>query len=50
MVVLVRDARYREKLTVNKPNVTLPGESRDGTVLTWDAASGTPRPDGGTHG
>lgn len=49
-VVFIRDGRYREKLTVDKPNVTFLGESRDGTVLTWDAANGKPRPDGGTYG
>ncbi|MEW5926140.1 MAG: pectinesterase family protein [Gemmatimonadota bacterium] len=49
-VVFIRDGRYREKLTVDKPNVTFLGESRDGTVLTFDAASSTPRPDGTPHG
>jgi len=49
-VVFIRAGRYYEKLTVNKPNVTFLGESRDGTVLTYDAASDTPRPTGGTHG
>ncbi|HEX2189560.1 MAG TPA: pectinesterase family protein, partial [Longimicrobiaceae bacterium] len=45
-VIHLRDGRYREKLSVTKPNVWLVGESRDGTVLTWDAAAGHPRPDG----
>ena len=40
-VIHVRDGRYREKLTVGKPLVTLLGQSRDGTVLTYDAAAGT---------
>ena len=48
--ILVRNGRYREKLTVRRPNVSLVGESRDGVVLTFDAASDTPSPDGGTYG
>src|SRR5215212_9911043 len=45
-VVYVRNGRYREKLSVGRPNVTLRGESRDGTVLTYDAAADTPKPGG----
>lgn len=48
--IFIRNGRYREKLTVDRPNVTLVGESRDGTVLTFDAASDTPAPGGGTYG
>jgi pectinesterase len=50
VVVFVRNGRYREKLTVDRPRVTLVGESRDGTVITYDAAAGTPTPLGGTYG
>jgi len=50
-VVFIRDGRYYEKLSVDKPNIAFVGESRDGTVLTYDAAAGHPRPDGqGTWG
>jgi polygalacturonase len=49
-VVFVRNGRYREKLTVDRPRVTLLGESRDGTVLTYDAAADTRTPTGGTYG
>ncbi len=49
-VIYVRDGRYREKLTVDRPHVTLLGQSRAGTVLTYDAASDTPVPGGGTLG
>jgi pectinesterase len=50
-VISVRDGRYYEKLSVDKPNIALVGQSRDGTVLTFDAAAGHPRPDGqGTWG
>jgi pectinesterase len=48
--ILIRNGRYHEKLTVDKPNVHFVGESRDKTVLTYDAASDTPAPGGGTYG
>lgn len=48
--VFVRDGRYREKLSVDRANVRLVGESREGTVLTYDAAAGHPSPGGGTWG
>jgi len=49
-VIYVRNGRYREKLSVDKANITLLGESRDGVVLTFDATADTPDPDGGTVG
>ena len=49
-IVFVRNGRYREKLTIDRPRVTLLGESRDGAVLTFDAASDTPTPTGGSYG
>ncbi len=49
-VIYIRNGRYREKLTVDKPNITLIGESRDGVTLTFDATADTPDPDGGTLG
>lgn len=45
-VVAIRDGRYHEKLVVTAPDVHLVGESLDGTVLTYDDASGTLGPDG----
>ncbi|MEO8621947.1 MAG: pectinesterase family protein [bacterium] len=48
--IFVKNGRYHEKLTVERPYITLRGESRDGTVLTYDAAAGTPSPGGGTYG
>ena len=48
--VFLRNGRYREKLTVDRANVSLVGESRDGTVLTYDAIADTPAPGGGTYG
>ena len=48
--IFIRNGRYREKLTIDRPNVALIGESRDGTVLTFDAAADTKAPGGGTYG
>lgn len=50
MLIYMRNGRYREKLTIDRPRVTLRGESRDGVVLTFDAVSDTPAPGGGTYG
>jgi polygalacturonase len=44
--VFIRNGRYHEKLTVDRPRVTLRGESRDSTILTFDAAAETPVPGG----
>ena len=49
-VVFIRNGRYREKLTIDRPRVTLRGESRDSTIITFDAAADTPAPGGGTYG
>ena len=49
-VILIRNGRYHEKLSVDKPNITLRGESRDGAVLTFDASADTPQPGGGKYG
>ena len=49
-VIFIRNGRYREKLTIDRPRLTLVGESRDSTILTYDAAAGMPTPTGGTWG
>jgi pectinesterase len=49
-VIYIRNGRYREKLNVDKANITLIGQSRDSVVLTFDATADTPDPDGGTLG
>jgi pectinesterase len=48
--VFIRSGRYHEKLSVDRPNVAFVGEDRDRVVLTFDAASDTPAPGGGTYG
>lgn len=49
-VIFMRNGRYHEKLTIDRPYVTIRGESRDGTILTYDAAAGSKEPDGGEYG
>ena len=49
-VVFIRQGRYREKLTVDRPRITFLGESRDSTVITYDAAADMPSPGGGRYG
>lgn len=49
-VIYIKNGRYREKLTVDRPRVTLRGESRNGVVLTYDASADTPSPGGSTFG
>ena len=48
--ILIRIGRYREKLSVDRPNVSLIGESREDVIITYDAASDTRRPEGGVYG
>ncbi|HEX8359055.1 MAG TPA: pectate lyase [Longimicrobium sp.] len=49
-IVNIRDGRYREKLTVDRPNVRFVGQSRERTVLTYDAAAGHLSPGGWPYG
>jgi pectinesterase len=49
-VVYIRAGRYREKLTIDRPRITLLGENRDSTIITFDAAADTPSPGGGRYG
>ncbi|CAN5305483.1 pectinesterase family protein [soil metagenome] len=49
-VVFVRKGRYHEKVSVDKANITLRGEGRDSTILTFDASADARDPAGGTYG
>ena len=49
-IIFIRKGRYREKLTVHPPRITFRGESRDSTIITYDAAADTPSPGGGRYG
>lgn len=48
--VLIMPGRWREKLSITRPNVALIGQDRDTCVLTYDDASRTPAADGHTVG
>lgn len=49
-VVSIRNGAYYEKLTLSRPDLKLVGESREGTILTFDAAAGAHRADGRPYG
>lgn len=49
-IIFVHAGTYTEKIIVNIPNITLIGEDKNTTKLTYDAASGMERPEGGTWG
>jgi pectinesterase len=49
-VVYIHKGRYYEKLKVDLAKVFFLGESRDETVITFDASGDTPNPAGGTYG
>ncbi len=49
-VIFVRNGRYHEKLTIDRPYGTLLGQNRDSTSISYDAAADTPSPGGGTYG
>lgn len=51
VIIFIKSGRYYEKITINSPNISLIGEDPFTTVLTYDVAAGTPKPDGtGTYG
>lgn len=43
-VIYIRNGRYHEKITVDKPNITLLGEDRDKTVISHDTYAGQKMP------
>ncbi len=49
-VIYISDGTYDEKITITVPNLTLVGQSRTNTILTYDAASGLKQPNGSTWG
>ncbi|HEY2164412.1 MAG TPA: glycosyl hydrolase family 28 protein, partial [Gemmatimonadaceae bacterium] len=48
--IFMKSGRYHEKLTIDRPYVSVVVESRDSTILSYDAAADTPNPGGGTYG
>lgn len=49
-VVLVRAGRYHERMTIERPRLTLRGVGRDSTIISYDAAAGMQSPEGGRYG
>ena len=45
-IILVREGTYKEKLTIDKPYITLKGESTHKVILTYDDSSSTLMQDG----
>ena len=48
--VYIMNGIYEEKLTIDIPNIIFVGESQENTILTYGAASGTAKPEGGVWG
>ncbi|MBI5304384.1 MAG: pectinesterase A [Chloroflexi bacterium] len=49
-LIVIKAGRYYEKLDITKPFITWLGEDRAKTIVTFDVASDTKRPDGTTYG
>lgn len=44
--IYVKNGTYKEKVYISTPNVSIIGESKENTIITFDAAEGTPKLDG----
>ncbi len=49
-VIFIRNGRYHEKIVITKPNITLQGEQRDSTLLTFNDYSGIKNAQGSSIG
>ncbi len=49
-VIYIRNGSYHEKLSVDKSNIHLIGESRDETIITYDATGESVSPEGEPYG
>lgn len=49
-IIYIRKGQYYEKLNVRKANVCFLGESREETIITFDASGDTPGPNGERYG
>lgn len=45
--IYVKNGVYKEQLTISKPFITLKGENKKNTILTYNVANGDPKPTGG---
>lgn len=48
--ILIRPGLYAERVIVNRDNLRLVGQSREGTVITYSACANDPDPDGTPRG
>lgn len=48
--IFIYAGTYNEKITITVPNVVMIGENQETTIITYDAASGTEQPQGGSWG
>ena len=44
VIIYIKNGTYHEKLTVNKPNITLIGQDQKKTILTYNVAAGSTIP------
>lgn len=49
-VIYIKNGTYHEKITIDKPNISLLGEDKNKTKLSYDVASSTKKPDGTDYG
>ncbi len=49
-LIRIRAGRYREKVSVEKPNIWLFGANRDSTIISWDDYAGRIAPGGASIG
>src|SRR6267154_681239 len=48
-LIYLKNGTYQEVVTVNKPYISLVGQSESGTVITYNNYSGKAKPGGGTY-
>ena len=49
-IIYIRKGQYYEKLNIKKANIYLLGETRDETIISYDATGDTPGPNGERYG
>ncbi len=49
-VIYIKNGIYHEKITIDKPHISIVGESIDKTKLTYGVANSTKKPDGTPYG
>ncbi|WP_238918242.1 pectinesterase family protein [Clostridium sp. YIM B02555] len=47
--IYVKNGVYKEQLTISRSSITIIGESKNNTILTYNVANGDPKPTGGTY-